>query len=614
MEKSFSECSFSSDQLEQEALTEDDVECDVAPWDIFGQHENTGQVVVAKEGESLPLTTKYKRKSASSIPVKFHVTKRLEVTSFEFSSKVRNSVALPSGSSPITTIHLNEGQSTSTSLSSILPIEKQSTSNTSMEKQQPTVSNTTAAMETLDNVPTAVEQRKVSASKRFVSESAFVSDLEKNFDAKIISGLEAGFRLSVSEKMVQDLPLLPKENNAVVNSLIQAIFDQYGPEKPDKKFCEKLTEVLKVKFPSTYRMEMAIQSPLGSLTMPKNKGDGGYRGLAKRIGESFYNRMVRPTIKRQVTADNDEVFQPKIKKKKGYCLSSEKWSIDVGASKATKDDALKKFMKLEEAGTLQEKKDLVREAQIFIQKQFRTLEPSQSVEDLRSFWAGGPEILSEWFEWLVGGSELGSLSLSATKQLNKILNIVEAFVVFKRGEAFEKELKQVREKAKVENGNILMYQIFLLKDLAKLFKNKPVKMIFVDGTDDKKLGPEEKDPNIFITKQQSFGEDEYEEKVSINLRIGDKIIWRDVNLTEALAGIIQIYFSFNLLYPAEVDDMLQFLERIVCKFGSSEGARNKKSVVKKAYREFEVKSTHFKRKSLHFNFSGICCKVSVRVQ
>jgi len=51
--------------------------------------------------------------------------------------------------------------------------------------------------------------------------------LEKNL-ANIIGGLEAGLSAAVREKMSH--PFLPNEDNTVINSLIQAVFDQYGSD------------------------------------------------------------------------------------------------------------------------------------------------------------------------------------------------------------------------------------------------------------------------------------------------------------------------------------------------------------------------------------------------
>ena len=93
-----------------------------------------------------------------------------------------------------------------------------------------------------------------------------------------------------------------------------------------------------------------------------------------------------------------------------------------------------------------------------------------------------------------------------------------------------------------------MYQLHLLRALAKLFRNKAEKFIFIDFKDDKKSGPDETMPNIYITKRDTFGEGEFPEKILMNLRIGDKTIWTDISLPQALAGVTQIYFSFKQSY------------------------------------------------------------------
>ena len=216
--------------------------------------------------------------------------------------------------------------------------------------------------------------------------------------------------------------------------------------------------------------------------------------------------------------------------------------------------------------------------------------------------------MSDWFEWLVGGSRDGSLAATASLQMIKVLNITEKYIIDKRGEEFEKELNRLNEEVRGVNGDSTMYQLYLIRDLAKLFKNKAEKFIFIDGQDDKKDGPDEKYPNIYITKQNTFGEGDFEEKIVLNLRIGDKIIWKDVSLPEALAGVIQIFFSFNMLYPVDLDDILQFTERILCNFGTDDGARNHKNNVKKSFRDFQVTYESLKiLRYLNPIFSGICC-------
>ena len=56
-----------------------------------------------------------------------------------------------------------------------------------------------------------------------------------------------------------------------------------------------------------------------------------------------------------------------------------------------------------------------------------------------------------------------------------------------------------------------------------------------------------------------------------------------------MAIVIELYFAFNLQYPAEVDDLLQVLQRLVCKFPrQQEGARNKTGKTKKSFKDFET--------------------------
>ena len=130
---------------------------------------------------------------------------------------------------------------------------------------------------------------------------------------------------------------------------------------------------------------------------------------------------------------------------------------------------------------------------------------------------------------------------------------------------------------------------FEVRDMAKLFKNQSEKVIFMDGYSDNKSGPGQQHANILVIKKDSFGEYEFEQIFVINLRIREKIIFKDISLAEAVAGVIQMYFSFNLLYPPEADDLCQFMERILCNFVYPDGARNKKWVIKKSFRDLEVR-------------------------
>ena len=182
-----------------------------------------------------------------------------------------------------------------------------------------------------------------------------------------------------------------------------------------------------------------------------------------------------------------------------------------------------------------------------------------------------------WFEWLPGGSRIGSLATMATQQITKVLNIVEQFLMYKKEYDFEREIKQSEDTSEQDTGNNMLHQVFLLRNLIEFFKKKPAKLIFMDGSDDKKDGPDETDPNILIIKQNTFGIAENDQKVSAHLMIGDKTSFSDISLPEALAGVIQLHFCFNTLYSPVLDDSLQFVDMILCIFGSQDGTRKNKN-------------------------------------
>ena len=69
LSSSSSLCSFTSYQLcdIEDIEEEEDFEYHTAPWDIFGVHDKDGQILAVKKGESLPVTTKYKRTRISGL-------------------------------------------------------------------------------------------------------------------------------------------------------------------------------------------------------------------------------------------------------------------------------------------------------------------------------------------------------------------------------------------------------------------------------------------------------------------------------------------------------------------------------------------------------------------
>ena len=108
----------------------------------------------------------------------------------------------------------------------------------------------------------------------------------------LMDGMESGLRKSIKKKLRNYEELIAKENMALVHALNQVVFEEYGPRRPDTRLCQSLSEILKDKFPQTFRVEKAVKSSLGTLKIKKSKGEGGSSALSKRIGDNFYSRVV----------------------------------------------------------------------------------------------------------------------------------------------------------------------------------------------------------------------------------------------------------------------------------------------------------------------------------
>ena len=67
--------SFSDDEVFDDSAER---EYDIAPRDVHGVHDTDGQIIAVRKGESLPFTSRYKRKGKDSKLVKFYVNKNLQ--------------------------------------------------------------------------------------------------------------------------------------------------------------------------------------------------------------------------------------------------------------------------------------------------------------------------------------------------------------------------------------------------------------------------------------------------------------------------------------------------------------------------------------------------------
>ena len=175
MERTNSLQSFTSDQLdEDEAASSLDnvlVEYDTAPWDVMGEHASVGGVIiVAKEGDQLPLETRYKRKGISYTPVKFLVSKMLEVVPVEKGKKIDITVE-----NLVKKGHSNPPPSNSIdkSLETMFDVDDKSDADTTDKVD--------------DKVTKNVEEG--GEDKSFVSEAEFLADLDNRFEMIVIEGL-----------------------------------------------------------------------------------------------------------------------------------------------------------------------------------------------------------------------------------------------------------------------------------------------------------------------------------------------------------------------------------------------------------------------------------------
>ena len=113
-------------------------------------------------------------------------------------------------------------------------------------------------------------------------------------------------------------------------------------------------------------------------------------------------------------------------------------------------------------------------------------------------------------------------------------------------------------------------------------------MLVVDGVDEDVL-PDKHTPNILMSEKSNLdGINGNEREYVIKVRVGDKLVYQNPSLTEAIASLISLYFVFNLQYPPECDNLLNLIQRYFLVFGDLEGCRNRKGQVKGAFLRFQV--------------------------
>ena len=287
--------SFTSDMLEDEEVAVelgDQVEYDSAPYDIAYHHPGTGQIIIAKEGVLLPHMSNYYKIKDGTLAVKFEVSKLLEVSVAAEREIKKKTVSTKIINIPTT------------------PISFDASFPSAVAGASESISSDTGAADMLQRraknfrEPTAEEageeETEIGGGRKFKSSGEFLASIDNKFEKVVVGGMEAGIRKSVKEKLKNKIKLAPKENISIIHALNQVVFDEYGSMRPDPKLCQMLSEILKEKFPQTFRVGEVVQSSFGPLKLKKSKGEGGYSDLAKRIGDNFYNQHTKKAIKRPV--------------------------------------------------------------------------------------------------------------------------------------------------------------------------------------------------------------------------------------------------------------------------------------------------------------------------
>ena len=302
--------------------------------------------------------------------------------------------------------------------------------------------------------------------------------------------------------------------------------------------------------------------------------------------ENFLREEIKKPTNNKSSSDQLD-FAAKPKSRKLYAIAAERWHL---ASKIPSESYIKSeklYWAFEKEEGLEQKIDMLEDCREFLQIHFRTMDIGSHLKNMKNFWKmpNGPVFLSKWFEWVTEGSRDGCLKETAEDNSDKVFSMIAAVLSDMKGDAFKKEFKKVDDDSQARFGNETWSRIFLLRDLSSTWKNLKEKLIFVEGVDD--LSKLSKQPFVHVHLVAQTGVAEFDEKMLISLRVGTTIIFDDLSLLGALASLIEVIFVFNLMYPVGADDTFQFIQRILCAFGPSDGARNVQGKVRKQFVDFQ---------------------------
>ena len=279
-----------------------------------------------------------------------------------------------------------------------------------------------------------------------------------------------------------------------------------------------------------------------------------------------------------------------------YGIIPNHWNLAVKIEKKKYEASEEAILLLENAEELPVKKELLEAGREYLQVKFRTLEPAEHFHTVGGFWKlpHGTQMLSSWFEWLTGsplyilflffiayfktckicsatfffifnyfvlsgGSRDGWLQATIEDNLEPVLTVVKEILGEKRGNLWIEKCEQIRFKAETENGNETMVWIFLLREWSNLYHDKPHRVVYVEGED---VGMEVPLlPHVHVRIINKPCEDF--SQVIVSLKCQNTMIFEDIGLSAALAGLIEMYFSFNMEFDSEGDATLNFIQRIL---------------------------------------------------
>ena len=226
-----------------------------------------------------------------------------------------------------------------------------------------------------------------------------------------------------------------------------------------------------------------------------------------------------------LSTEDDELLDLAAKKKtrKNYGLNPDKYQLATKIHRSDFQAAEEVFKKMKDDDSIVVKLEICKLSRNFLQAKFRTLEPGAHIRLLKAFWVmpGGPKILSEYFQWITDTED--DLASIAEENIEDCLLMAQKVLVLKKGPLWKKKLNEKEREAEEENGNQILVSIFVLRELAASFKNRPEKAIFVENEDD--LQHLSSQPFLHVVKTEQLGVEDYQESVKLSVRIGNNIVF-----------------------------------------------------------------------------------------